>query len=130
LKTAIPDIARLLRSGEQVAFLQTYFSPEQLNQLDPQFIERLQKKQQQEQADFAQHPEDRRVQEDHQILQQECEGAAEIYEAIEDQTPALNDTGDEATYNTSMGGTMALTTIVFVKINGKWYVKGGPIGPG
>jgi RNA polymerase sigma factor (sigma-70 family) len=121
LKTAIPDIVRLLRSGHQVAFLQTYFPP---GTIDPQYIERLQKYQQQVQAIFAQHPEALSAQVDQQVQQQGVEYAAEYYEAIEDQTPAFNDTGDEATYNRPTNGTM-----VFVKIDGKWYIKSGSWGP-
>jgi len=61
---------------------------------------------------------------------------AQAFEALENQTPTLNATGDEATYtytvptisdmdNGVFTGTGNQISWVFVKINGKWYIKSG-----
>jgi hypothetical protein len=121
LKTAIPDIARLLRAGDTVGFRQTYTPPDELAQLGPQYIQQLQARVQQRQAQAAQDPDLQ------QELQKINEGAAEAWEAIEDQTPTFNAAGDEATYQYMLPGVGdapgAQVPRVFVKIDGKWYLK-------
>ncbi len=108
LKTAIPDIARLLRAGDKAGILQTYTEPGRVNSAQ---MQRLQALQQQAQGDPT--------------LQRLNEAAAESYEALEALTPTYNDAGDEATYAFVMfGGGINPDTnaeVTFVKINGKWY---------
>lgn len=117
LKTAIPDIARLLRSGDTLGFRQTYTPPDELAQLGPQYIQKLQALQ----AQAAQDPDLQ------QELQKISEGAAEAWEAVEDQTPTFDAVGDEATYLYMLPGVGdapgAQVPRVFVKIDGKWYLK-------
>jgi hypothetical protein len=111
LKTAIPDIARLFRAGNFLAVYQTYIPPDKI---DPQQIQRLQSAQQAAQDSFD---------------LSMAAAFAKSYEDIKDQTPTFNASGDEATYfkqgpvgdPVTVGGDTYL--IIFIKINGKWYIK-------
>ncbi len=124
LKTAIPDIVRLFRAGDDAAFEQTYTPPDKL---DPERIQQLQAQQQQIRDMVAQDP--RML----PMMQSGIDTAAQSYEALETQTPTFNASGDEATYmltrlKVSNGKVVLGDTqipMTFVKINGKWYWKGG-----
>ncbi len=117
LKTAIPDIARIKRAGDMLAFAQTYTPPDELDPQDIQIIQKFQ-------AEFAKDPGLK------ERTQPSAEAEAQAWEALEEQTPTLNSTGDEATYTFTSppepdaGQPVSIeTTIVFLIINGKWYVK-------
>ena len=115
LKTAFADIARLIRAGDTATFRETYDPP---GKLDPQQIQQMRVKQQQTAALAAQNPQLQ------QILQKMNEAIAQSFEAHEYQTPTYNDAGDEATYMYTVPGYQEQPTPrVFVKINGKWYLK-------
>jgi hypothetical protein len=110
LKTAIPDVARLYRAGDQVKIYLTYTRPDQI---DSQIMQQIQTQQAQT-NNFQDQPWD-----------EISEDEAASFDEIEDQTPILNAAGDEATYMLRRtdaavppGTRMPMTMI---KINGKWY---------
>jgi len=120
LKTAIPDIARLERTGDLLGLYEIYTLPDKLY---PMIIQRIRAVQQQTAIDAAGDP---RLQ---QQLEQIREGAARTYEALETQTPTYNETGDEATYMYSayeLTHSAGYGPKTFIKINGKWYIKPDP----
>jgi hypothetical protein len=113
LKTALPDIVRLLREGDRVGAYKTYCPPDELN---PRDIQQMQELLMQSLAAAAQDP---GLQ---QLMQKNQDEFSLAFEALEDQTPTYNDAGDEATYkfaNPSEGE----EPLTFVKIDGKWYIK-------
>ncbi len=113
LKTAIPDIVRLLRAGDPVDAYKTYTPP---NEFNAQAAQQMQELQLQAQATAVQDPELR------QLMQKAQAEIVQAYEALEEQTPTLNATGDEATYMFAMPRT-GIQPLTFVKIDGKWYIK-------
>ncbi len=113
LKTAIPDLVRRLRSGDRVDAYKAYTPP---NEFDAQIIQQMQESQLQALAVAAQDPAFR------QILQKNQDEVAQAYEALEDQTPTLDATGDEATYEISMPGS-GKGPVIFVNVDGKWYLR-------
>ncbi len=119
LKTAIADIARLIRAGDGVALYQTYTPPDKIDSQGLQGAEA-------EQVYRASRP----ISE----LQQIDEPVAEAFDALEDQTPTFNAAGDEATYVMTWpveqfsDGHVVLypataAPLIMVKINGKWYFE-------
>jgi len=118
LKTAIPDIARLKRSGDFLTIYENYTPPDKLNpqtiQTDRIMAKRI--------ADGAAN--DPRLK---QITQRQNESVARAYEALESQAPTYNETGDEATYMYLAPPELVSGSVpypmTFVKINGKWYIK-------
>lgn len=124
LNTALEDMARLQRAGHFMEFAQTYDTPDEWAKEEPRLIQGNQLVQ----AALAQDPE---------LSTDELpigETYAQSYEALEKQTPTFNASGDEATYtymsptdsdimNGVASGTGTPTPLVFVKINGKWYLK-------
>ncbi len=130
LKTAIADMARLLRTGDQAALMKAYDEPDKLN------LEQV--RQMQDLQDQVQQTTPWQVAPRMQSLR---ETSAQSYEEMETQTPTFNATGDEATYQlilpTLVNGEYVLgdkrTPYTFIKINGKWYMKleyfNGPPSP-
>jgi RNA polymerase sigma factor (sigma-70 family) len=127
LKNVIRDIARLERSGDLATLHETYSPPDEL---DPNQIQNERNMQ----ADLASNNPST-GQEGKVVVQKIYEAGAQAYEALLDQTPKLNAAGDKATYKYWMPtdsdeekgtftGTGDYTTLVFVKINGKWYCIG------
>jgi hypothetical protein len=118
LKTAVLDIARLLRDGGDTgAFLETYTPPDELT---PQRIQEIQMGMQRRADMAAQDPFFK------QVSQDMVEMYAKAYESLENQTPTYNDAGDEATYMLIFvyrDGSSDQSSKTFVKINGKWYLK-------
>jgi len=113
LKTAIPDIVRLIRAGDQVGAYKTYCPPDELN---PKDVQQMQDLIMQSMAATAQVPELQ------QLMQKNRDEFARAFEALEDQTPIYNDAGDEATYKFAMPGE-GTEPMTFGKIDGKWYIK-------
>jgi hypothetical protein len=118
LKTAVLDIARLIRDGgDPEAFLVTYTPPDKL---DPQRIQEIQMGMQNRTDMGVKDPFMRRMTQDLTELY------AKGYESLENQTPTYNDAGDEATYMLTFvypDGYSNQSSKTFVKINGKWYLK-------
>jgi hypothetical protein len=118
LKTAIPDIARLIRAGDLIAFYEKYTPPDKF---DPQQIQRIQAQQRQNASNA---PHNLQMQ---NFLQAIKDGAAQAYDAIEFQTPTYNDAGNEATYLFTLptldGKPGKQISRIFVKIDDKWYLK-------
>jgi hypothetical protein len=127
LKTAIPDIARLIRTGQG---LFDYLTPEFLHKhsLDSARIQKLRD----ENAGLT-------LVEGTDALDQMrmIENQAKSYEALEGQAPSFNASHDEATYQYIMppippqdsptaasDPTPGLPRpLTFIRINGKWYIK-------
>jgi len=117
LKTAIPDIARLIRSGDQVTRYQTYSPPDKVDpKLIPQFIAM-----QQELETLAnQNPQMR------QDMQTRRDSDAQSFENLLNQTPTFNSIGNEATFSRTgetPSGNPGIKRVTFVLIDGKWYEK-------
>jgi len=123
LKTALPDIVRLQRTGDLVKLYQTYLQP---NRLTPEFMQQLLDSLHRQQDSLAQADPDLQ-QRLLRIRQQIQEEAAQDVEDLESQTPTYNDAGDEATYvyTPRVLGEMSTEQEQkkFIKINGKWYLK-------
>jgi len=117
LKTAIPDIARLLRAADSVGFMKTYLPPDDLAKIDDQRLQATQEAG--DRAGFSINP----------SLLKAKESLALAVEDLESQRPTYNDAGDEASYEILMPGFEGqepyYLSMVFVKINGKWYSKQG-----
>jgi len=122
LKTAIPDIIRRTRLGEFA--WETYTLPAELAKRTPEEIEGARQAKELLQRD----PEIR------QDLQKSFDVEAAAYEALENQIPAYNAAGDEATYSfhrpapDDLGhGTLTQATppeaLTFIRVDGKWYFK-------
>ncbi len=113
LKTAIPDIARLLLAGDLATYQKTYTPPDRL---DFDTLQAIQDAQNHLDIDLS--------------FQQYIAVEAQRFVAIETQTPKYNDAGDEATFTfpetmyPDVDGPLDEQPIYFVKINGKWYVSG------
>ncbi|HVT82262.1 MAG TPA: hypothetical protein VHM90_16590 [Phycisphaerae bacterium] len=120
LQADVREIARLKRNGDFVDFYLTYILPDKIDQ---KIVEDLQKTQANAVALEARSPEATR------IFQDLYDMAARSWEAMENQTPTFNPAGDEATYKFSLvdaNGAVTNTlvsTITFIRINGKWYIK-------
>jgi hypothetical protein len=133
LKTVIPDLVRLVRSGDTLAEMQTYTQPAIWTKMGPEYIQKYKEIIQPKLDAAARDPEMERRR------RMVSEPVARSYEALEKQTPTFNAKGDEATYILTMpavtdlvNGTYTGTNtgpkvpLVFVKINGKWYFKQPP----
>ena len=66
--------------------------------------------------------------------QQMLQGMAQMFQSMKDQTPDINATGDQATYQMTPPAGMlppGMPTppprpMTFVKIDGRWYIKNAP----
>jgi len=121
LKTAMQDYARIIRSEGTMAAMIAFRNPDDLANIDPLVIQRVLAAE----ARFRQTANG----------QQMDEAEAQKYDALENQTPSYNAAGDEATYmftydsdiETTSGTVLHAGTqfpMVFIKINGRWYLKG------
>ncbi len=118
LTTALDDMANIIQSGNIMALFDKYASPDDQAKMSPE--ERASLERQSSQM-FSQ-PEG----------QQMLNVMATALQSLKDQAPELNATGDEATYQMTMtpppsvgGGTTRTRPMTFVKVDGKWYIKGG-----
>jgi hypothetical protein len=119
LKTAIPDMARLVRVSE-LTWYETYTAPKDI---DPDTIKNL------EDVQATTNPDT------HVSVGKLNEAFAQSYEALETQTPTYNAAGDEATYDGyispssrdmesgTFSGNGPRGSLTFIKIDGKWYKK-------
>lgn len=129
LKTAIPDIARLIKRGDFPNYTRTYLAPDKLKQMPASSIGHSLEQMVQDPALAKTSQFSDFLQQMHQIL----DGEAKAWEALESQTPAYNQAGDEATFTKaklSASPPYAWSekeTVVFVKINGLWYLKDLPM---
>ncbi len=114
LKTLIPEIARLIREGNDLDEYLTYENPKNRN---PKTIQQLREEKAQNDSDFAQDPQFRI------IMDKEHDKRARAWEVMASQTPAFNGAGDEATYKLveDIGNGSLQDEITFTKIDGKWY---------
>lgn len=111
LPTAIHELARLFHDGDFMEYIQRYTPPDKLTPEKLQWAREW----------LAKQTEDPGMQDAHR---KGNESLAKGLEALENQTPTYNDTGDEATYMLYVdvvGNDPQETT--FIKINGKWYLK-------
>jgi len=126
LNSAFADMARLYRDGDIAGFVQTYTEPDKL---DPAYLKRVKDNQEA----LRKVPAGKIPPNTQQQLQDIYEAQAKSYEELINQTPIFNAAGDEATYMiTKYGAGINFdrqTTVTFVKISGKWYIKPDPIDP-
>ena len=115
LNAALAKIAHLFRTGDVVGAYLALCPPADV---DPDWIQQLQKQDREDAALVAQDPGFER-----DVLQSTAP-SAQLFESLEDQTPTFNAAGDEATYTyrdeISNYNPQPMT---FVKINGEWYRK-------
>ncbi len=126
LNAALTDMANLYRTNNLVAILRAYTPPDKIHE---DRVQALQAQQDQIQARV-----DAMGRQGKEATQHRYEARAQAFEALLNQAPIFNAAGDEATYiytTPSMSDLEngAFTTsdihnsLVFVKINGKWYMK-------
>jgi len=121
LKTAIPYIVNMLRLGD-IFTLKTNFTapntvtPQQHQERGEQLVRSM---------TYIASSTDPKFRADMQKLD---EAQIKEYESFENQTPTYNSTGNEATYTYKddpvLDGDDFIHNVTFVKINGKWYMKG------
>ncbi len=117
LNTTIAGIAALSQSGDMLAVMKTYTSPEELAQIPPEVMTQMERAVQIQ----AQNPD----------TQQIYRAMGEAFALLKDQIPEINAAGDEATYQLTVpAGTLppGMTDppprpVTFQKIDGKWYLK-------
>ena len=122
LGTAIDDIAGLLQAGDLTGAFEKYTPPEELANMAPK------KKAVLEQLTSRQATADPETQRATQTI---ISTMATLYQSLKGLKPELNAAGDEATYHPPLPPGIVLAPgaasrpVTFVKIDGKWYVKGG-----
>jgi hypothetical protein len=121
LKTAIPDIARLVRTGALADWYRTYRPPAEY---DADFFRTEQELQDQ----FARDAETGA----NESLQAYGAAFANAIEDLETQTPVYNAAGDEATFQLDFNvnepdspDPAGPRPVTFQKIGGKWYIESG-----
>ena len=120
---AIDDMVSLMQAGDLLTAMEKYMPPDELAKIPPE--EKAMMEQQMQQA-MAQ-----------PRMQQMMQSWSQGLQSLKDQTPQINATNDEATYQMTPPagmippGANAPPTIpmVFQKIDGRWYVKPGNGGP-
>lgn len=109
LSTAIPDLVKLVESGDLVTAWQTYAQPDH----------------------FAEIPLERRAQVDDRLRalstnpqgQMRVQVLTQALGALSTQTPTLNDAGDVATYQLSgPAASVGAKAIHFKNVDGRWYI--------
>jgi RNA polymerase sigma factor (sigma-70 family) len=116
LKTAIPELVRLVEANDWLGVYKAYTPPDRLDPKELQTLEKVQKM-----LDKQLSTPQAQLQ-----LQMQHESAVSAWEALETQTPTYNATGDEATYlftTPDYPGPTVSESMTFIKINGKWYQK-------
>jgi len=132
LNTAIYDIARLIRAGDKETILKTYNPPDRA--LNPQALQQEEYALKQMKNIMAKSPQGPQIKQGYQQLN---DAKAQHYEDLELQTPTFDAAGDEATYALTVDmialgpsnqplRSQELEPVIFIKINGKWYLKAGP----
>lgn len=123
LKTALPDLARLTRSGDLATRFQLYTPPDRFT---PEALVNLQNRRQEMDNNLAMASPDLQA-EMRRNRQQITDDAAKIFEDAAGETPDLNAAGDVASYLYTpliLGKPSSQQErLVLVKINGKWYLK-------
>ncbi len=119
LNATIDDIASMMQAGDLVGLFEKYASPEDQAKMTPQDKAEMEQGMQQAMADPQ--------------AQQMIQGMTRMFQSLKDQTPQMNATGDQATYQMTptadmLQPGMALPPsqpMTFEKIDGRWYIKGG-----
>jgi len=119
LGTAIDDMATMLQAGDMPGLLEKYTSPEQMAKVSPEQKAVMAQRIQQQMTDPH--------------VQQMQQSVAQILWSFKSQTPEMNATGDEATYQMTPTADMAppgeplpaSVPMTFIKIDGRWYLKSG-----
>ncbi len=122
LGTAIDDITTMLQAGNFMSLFDKYASPDDKAKMSPEEKAQME----QEMSQMATDPEAQ------MMLQMMTAG----FQSIKDQVPQMNAAGDEATYQMSInlpagmgppGGGAQTEPMTFQKVDGKWYIKDGPM---
>ncbi len=122
LNTAIDDITSMLQAGQFMALFEKYATPEDQAKMPPEEKAQME----QEATQMMSQPEGQ------MMIQMMTAG----FLSIKDQTPQMNAAGDQATYQMTVtpppgmgppGGGPETEPMTFVKIDGKWYIKDGPM---
>lgn len=122
LNNTIDDMASMMQSGDMVALMKKYMLPEQLAKIPPEQMAQMEQMVKQ-QAAVPQ-------------VQQMLQGMSQAVSALKDQAPEMNAAGDQATYQMSMPASAlppGMTPppprpMTFQKVDGQWYIQGGPGG--
>jgi len=119
LKTAIPNIVNLLRLGDIYTLKKTYTPP---NKLSPEQFQQMLNNVVQGMGRMEENPKLR------ETMHAAYAETATHYESFENEAPTYNASGDEASYTYAIqplfDGDESQRTTTFIKINGKWYIKG------
>jgi hypothetical protein len=138
LKTAIPDLLRIVKGGDFKTLVQTYAAPAKraalLSMFDPSSDPDFQKMPPEAQAMILQTMQGPEMKAQlNEMMQTLIAGL----ESIQDATPTYNDAGDKATYKVTLppGSTPAGATppdsgpggkdsddLTFVKVDGRWFM--------
>ena len=103
LGTAIQDFARLAQSGDMLALMLTYMTPDEQARMGPDRMAQMQA--------MIQGPVGPIMT---QLLVTETQ-------AIQNATPTYDETGNRATFARPAGSPGPGGDIIFVKVNGRWY---------
>jgi hypothetical protein len=120
-KTALPDIARMLRDNDIKAIMMAYAKPENRSAQLLQMGQKMNDRMQAEIADWRSQPNVSPEMLDR--FTHPLEGEAAILEKMAEETPTMNDAGDEATFAVPEDKAKDMKPVTLVKIDGKWYLK-------
>jgi hypothetical protein len=119
LNATIDDVTSLMQAGDFVGLFEKYAAPEDVAKMSPQDKAEMEQGMQQAMANPQ--------------AQQMMQAETRMFQSLKDQTPQMNATGDQATYQMTptadmLPPGMALPPsepMTFEKIDGRWYIKNG-----
>jgi len=124
LDDVINDIAKRLQALDSVGLFEKYESPKDMAKYTPEQKANLEEIMRQQLAN----PDNEGQ------VQKYLQDLAPLFNSLVGQTPEMNTAGDEATYYLPRPASMAVgpdapatIPMVFEKVDGKWYIKTGPI---
>ncbi len=120
-KTALPDIARMLRDNDVMALVRTYMPPDHLTPETLQGAQKMNDTIQQEIAGYRMATNEPPAMVE--LFTHPLDGEAAILERMAEETPTLNDAGDEATFAVPEDKAKEMKPLTMIKVAGRWYLK-------
>lgn len=116
LNTTLTDMVSLLQSGDMLTAFHRYMPPDFIAKMPPQQLQQIEQGMQQEMSQ----PE----------AQQGVQMMVTVLQNMQTMTPAMNETGDKATYQIMdpSGQSTKPEPFTLKKIDGKWYVDPESMG--